>query len=227
MNKSQAETRIQSIFQRFSKASTLLHPTLLSGLNNGKLYELYVLSELVLDLDRRGFQVCLTQSNLKFKAAPGRIKFDDPHIVVTAADGSQLRLFVDIEFETLGKSRSHASDLSTRHELDLVLVNVPPKVLLTNTAYYPLHDQIYLAVECKCVANFRKNVVREALGVRRELSYLSEVQKSLLTHIGGPPTVSVPAEPASEFWLAFIDRAGTNYERSPAAFGIDLKHIEP
>ena len=67
MNKSQAETRIQSIFQRFSKASTLLHPTLLSGLNNGKLYELYVLSELVLDLDRRGFQVCLTQSNLKFK----------------------------------------------------------------------------------------------------------------------------------------------------------------
>ena len=45
-------------------------------------------------------------------------------------------------------------------------------MLVDDTPDYPLYDQIYLAVECKCVAKFKKKVVKEALGIRRELSYL-------------------------------------------------------
>ena len=139
---------------------------------------------------------------------------------MTAPHGDELWLFVDIEFQTLGNSFSRVVDRSACHELDIVLVN-------DATPDYPRFDQIMLAVECKCVAKFSKELVREALGIRRELSLRRADQNSSLTKIGWGPPVTVPAEPASEFWLAFIDGAGTHYEQSPKAFGIDLKHIEP
>ena len=223
MDKSKAIKDIQSIFRQFK----VLKPSdraFLSSLNDGKLYELYVLSELVLDLRRHGFQLRFVggtpkANTLKFKAAPGKIKLSDPHFEVTAPNSTRLWLFVDIEFQTLGKKLSHATDLSARHELDLMLVDDTPD--------YPLYDQIYLAVECKCVSKFKKKVVKEALGIRRELSYLGPKQTSLLTKIGGRSPVRVAADPASELWLAFIDGDGTRYAESPDAFGIDFKHIAP
>ena len=219
MNKSKAIRDIQSIFRRF-KALTPVDRTLLSGLNDGKLYELYVLSELLLDLQRRGCQCRFIGKTLKFKAAPGKIKLNDPHFEVITPNGTRFRLFVDIEFQTLGSSRIAASDRSAYHELDLVLVRATPD--------YPPHDDILLAVECKCAANFSKKVVKEALGIRRELSYFVQAAgPSLLTTIGGCSPVMVAANPASEFWLAFIHGAGTNYAQSPDAFGINFKHIEP
>ena len=219
MNKSKAIRDIQSIFQRF-KALTPVDRTLLSGLNDGKLYELYVLSELLLDLQRRGCQCRFIGNTLKFKAAPGKIKLNDPHFEVITPNGTRFRLFVDIEFQTLGNSFSRVVDRSACHELDIVLV-------YDATPDYPRHDHILLAVECKCTANFSKKVVKEALGIRRELSYLQPARHSLLTNMGGTRPVTVSAEPASEFWLAFIDGAGTSYEQSPDAFGINFKHIEP
>ena len=50
---------------------------------------------------------------------------------------------------------------------------------------------------------------------------------SRLTAVGGSPALSVRAEPASEYWLAFIDDDGLHYRESPAEFGIELRHIEP
>ena len=77
------------------------------------------------------------------------------------------------------------------------------------------------------MANFGKNLVKEALGVRRELSILRDLRPSRLSQAQATPSVYVPAEPASEFWLAFTDPKGTNYTQSPAAFGIDFHHLEP
>ena len=219
MNTRQAINDIQSIFRQF-RALTPGDQALLSGLKHGKLYELYVLSEVLCKLHARGFQFRFVGNTLKFKAAPGKIKLNDPHFVVTAPHGDELWLFVDIEFQTLGNSFSQVVDRSAYHELDIVLVN-------DAAPDYPMFHQIMLAVECKCVANFSKKIVKEALGIRRELSLRKSEKDSRLTKIGGNPPVTVPAEPASEFWLAFIDKAGTHYERSPKAFGIDLKHIEP
>ena len=219
MNKSKAIRDIQSIFQRF-KALTPVDRILLSGLNDGKLYELYVLSELLLDLQRRGCQCRFIGNTLKFKAAPGKIKLNDPHFEVITPNGARFRLFVSIEFQTLGDSIVGVSDRSALHELDLVVLRATPD--------YPGHEDIVLAVECKSTANFKKKVVKEALGIRRELSYFVKTGRpSLLTTIGGCSSVMVAADPASEFWLAFIHGAGTNYAQSPDAFGIDFKHIEP
>ena len=208
LDKSHAINAITSVFKRYRR----LTPTdqgLLSALDQGKLYELYVLSELLIDLQRRGFCLRFSANTLKFKQAPGKIKIDDPHFLLTAPDGTTLWLFVDIEFHTLGKSISNIVDLSDRHELDIVLVD--------ETQDYPNPSNILLAVECKSAANFRKSLVKEALGIRRELSLLERDVPSKLTCLGGRLPVSVPANPASEFWLAVGSRirsSGKQVDRS-------------
>ena len=98
MDKNQAINAITSVFQRY----LLLTPTdqgLLSALSQGKLYELYVLSELLIDLRRRGFLLRFSGQTLKFKQAAGKIKVADPHFRLTAPDRTRLWLFVDIEFQ--------------------------------------------------------------------------------------------------------------------------------
>lgn len=218
MNRTQAINAITSIFGRYHRLS----PTdraFLSALDQGKLYELYVLSELLIDLKRRGFLLHFPEQSLKFKQGAGKIKVTDPHFRVFAPNRRRFWLFVDIEFYTLGKLLSNAGDLSDRHELDIVLVDGTPD--------YPHPWNILLAVECKSTASFQKSIVKEALGVRRELSVLAPRVYSRLTHAGGRHPVSVPADPPSEFWLAYVHDAGTNYRQSPAAFGIEFKHLQP
>ena len=220
MEREEAEKEIQAIFEEF-KTITDIDKELLSGLSQGKLYELYVLARLLTDLKGRGFAIALTQNTLKFKGAPGLIHLNDPHFVVSAPDGTRLRLFLNIEFQTQGVLRSGnpGTDRSAYHELDIVLVD-------GSATGNPRYSEIYLAVECKS-GKFGKNFLREVLGVRRELSLYVDVQESRLTEIGGSPAVWVQAEPASEYWLAFIDDDGLHYRESPAEFGIDLRHIEP
>ena len=218
MNKSQAITDIVSIFQRY-RTLTPEDRDVLDALNQGKLYEVYVLSELVLDLLHRGFRFQFVGQTLRFKAAPGKVKATDPHFQVSAPSGRPLWLFVDIEFNTLGASRSNVFDYSLRHELDIVVVDA----LLD----YPNHDNIVLAVECKAATTFHKGILKEALGIRRELSYLVERSFSSLTNLGGSPPVTVCARPASVFWFAFLNIAGKSYAQSPASFSIDFRHIQP
>ena len=109
-----------------------------------------------------------------------------------------------------------AVDLSGRHELDIVAVE-------PGVTGYPRFDEIALGVECKSHANFKKSIVKEVLGIRRELCLLSQPQQSILTQLSPKnPTRIVPADPASEYWLAFCDPQGLQYSSSPAAFGINF-----
>jgi len=227
-----ASAEIQKIFASYRTAQTT-DAGMLAALADGKLYELYVLSQLVIDLDRRGFRLRFVgstpppgatgvgHSTLKFKASPGMIKMTDSHFeVICPASGSPIcYLFANIEFDTLGHAKTAASDYSRRHELDLILTWA--------SSGYPAHSDIALAVECKAVANFEKGLVKEALGVRRELSILASDMDTIPTRLGATPAVQVPAIPPSEFILAFIDPKGQNYEESPRAFGITFEHHQP
>ncbi len=219
MNETQARADIQSIFANYRALTARDHQDV-ADLKGGKLYELYVLSEVVRDLAGRGFAVYFVGRTLKFKASPGRLKLSDPHFELATPSGIRLWIFVDIEFRTLGSTHRPVSDRSGYHELDIVVVTATPP--------NPGPGEIVLGVECKGVAKFGKKLIKEALGVRRELSYVdvSGVQSALTNH-GGSPPVSVHAQPPSEFWLAFIDPDGLRYRESPQAFGIELRHITP
>ncbi|SCX34503.1 hypothetical protein [Agrobacterium rosae] len=220
MDRTTAIADIQSIFASY-RAAQPGDLTLLQGLTDGKLYELFVLSDIVSKLYARGFDIGFVGISLKFKASPGMVKLTDPHFEVkNRSTGCVLfRIFVDIEFQTLGRSLGGLADNSQYHEIDIVVT--------TATAGYPRHDEIALGIECKCVANFKKSILKEALGVRRELSYYAGgLRDSILTQAGGT-SVKVSAEPASEFILVYIDPAGSNYKESPGRFSIDLVHLEP
>ncbi|MGB4065248.1 MAG: hypothetical protein WBK19_15600 [Azonexus sp.] len=224
MNRNSAAQRIRQIFANYISLRQA-DSNLVQALNDGKLYELFVLSHVIDDLRRRGFTLIFQPnvrhpSALQFKASPGRLATSDSHFTVTGPDGTGYWLFVDIEFDSLGHFQSGANDNSRRHEIDIVVC--------TTDLGYPRHDEIALGVECKAWANFTKGLVKEALGVRRELSLLDSPQSSILSSAQlVTAKVSVPASPASEFWLAFIDPKGLNYAQSPAVYGVELKHLQP
>jgi hypothetical protein len=90
---------------------------------------------------------------------------------------------------------------------------------------YPAYGNIALGVECKAAANFSKSILKEVLGVRRELSLLQARTQSSLSTLGGTPTLFVPAQPLSEYWLSYLDPAGNEYKESPQAFGVEFKHM--
>ncbi len=222
MNRNAAITQIKSVFAAYRQVRPA-DAALLRGLKNGKLYELFVLSELIKDLSLRGFGITFIGTTLKFKGGHGKIKLADPHFEVSnpQSKSTDWRIFVDIEFETLGHQHNGGPcDKSCRHELDVVVTKA--------TIGYPLYSEIGLGIECKAVAHFEKELIKEVLGVRRELSLLTQPpQPSSLTTSGGVPPTFVPANPPSEFWLAFIDGRGSSYSKSPSAFGIELRHLRP
>jgi hypothetical protein len=218
MDKVAAIAEIKKIFSAY-KALQPKDRQLLKALGDGKLYELYVLSRVIQDLATRGFICTFIGSSLQFKAIPGKLKTSDPHFEITPPKQGTtlLYLFVDIEFDSLGSHHVSVSDKSLRHEIDIVVVDV--------NAGYPSCKNIALGVECKAVANFSKSILKEVLGVRRELSLLDRANPSVLSQCGGKPAVAVPANPASEYWLAYIDPAGDSYKESPAAFGVEFRHM--
>jgi hypothetical protein len=59
-------------------------------------------------------------------------------------------------------------------------------------------------------------------GRRRELSYF---HAALPCSLDG--SVTVNADPPSEYRLVFIDPAGSNYADSPEVFGVFLEHWRP
>ena len=226
-----ARDRAINAIQRVFAAYRAKQPSdrkLLAALKDGKLYELFVLSEIVKDLSSRSFTLRFVPSlaapkTLKFKASPGMIKTSDAHFEVTAHWSSivDFRLFVNVEFDTLGHHHTSSGwDNSRRHELDILLT--------TATGGYPAYDEIALGVECKAVAKFGKDLLKEALGVRREMAlYSGHKQNSTLTLAGGNPPKLVAADPPSEFVVAYIDPKGSNYKLSPAVFGIEFRHMQP
>ena len=220
MDRNRAITEIQRVFGLYATI-TAKDLKLVQALKNGKLYELFVLAELISDLVQRGFGIAFRGTSLRFKASPGRLKLGDSHFEVRCPGSAtpDFWIFVDIEFETLGSTHVTVGDRSGRHELDIVVV--------CRTSGYPRSDEIALGIECKAVANFEKGLLKEVLGVRRELSFFRSPQPSMLTNAGGTRHVDVAANPPSEFWLAFIDPKGRNYADSPSAFGIELRHLEP
>lgn len=212
-----ATDQIEAVFGRY-KTLTAADTAQLATLKEEKAYELFVLSELLKDLRRRGFKIGFKGTSLKFKAGPGMIIPSDPHFEVRTPAGT-LFIFVDIEFRSLGSTHRTVTDNSGKHELDIVIVDrLDP---------YPAHESTYLGVECKA-GKFEKVLLKQILGVRRELSYFSEVaRRSRLTLSGALHSVLVHAWPPSEFWVACLDPKATGYAQSPKAFGIDFMHLEP
>lgn len=226
MDRKGALRKIRALFRQFGPISHVSR-RYLNQLTSGNLYELFCLSKVVEILTTNyGFQINFVGSSLKFQSGPGAIHQASPHfdVFVSGQIAPIYQIFTDIEFKTLGSSSTHFSpthtDNSEHHEIDIVVVE-------PNLAGHPKFDQIVLGVECKAHAVFIKATVKEVLGIRRELSFVDDPALGELSSKSSLLSKSVPANPCSEYWLAFLDPKGLSYQDSPKEFGIDFLHWRP
>ena len=217
MNLSAAKTEVDAFFQGFGVNA---RPELLRR-GKGKVYELYCLAKTIEFLKRFvGVSVRFVGTIVDFKSSPGKIDRTKSHFVISG-HGPDLELHTDIEVRTL--SSTHvigATGPSSYHEIDLVLVE------RAQDGQRPAHDQIVLGVECKSHANFKKEILKQVLGVRRELSLLNLAPSKLQAFLLGQ-LHKIHADPPSEYWLAFTDPKGERYGLGPAVFEIQFKHWCP
>lgn len=221
MKLSAAKKKVEDFFDSHGRN---VRPSLVRAWE-GKVYELYCLARTVEFLDGQpGVSVRLedgrTGRTVDFKSSPGMIDRNRSHFVVGGM-GAELELHTDIEVQTLSSSlQGGTGGLSAYHEIDLVLVEG------AQSRRRPRNDQIVLGVECKSQANFKKDVVRHVLGVRRELSfYRGPSPRRLMPPHGGCQFIN--ADPDSEYWLAFVDPKGRLYRSGPGKFGIEFLNWFP
>ena len=203
--------------------------------DEGKIYEIYCVTELLAWLESR-YDVtiqCFGKGKMKFKAGGGPINRKKyPYFkIIDNRTNYVAELHTDIEVMTLGSSiyTGQKRDLSFMHEVDIVLIEEGVKC-----GDMPTHDQLLLGIECKASAKLRKSVVREVLGIRRELSYflcLNLVAKTdlffTLRDIKQFGKLNVPAYPHSLYWLYTTDSNSRRYIISPQQFGIEIKVSVP
>jgi len=219
MNARNFKKRIEKAIRRYSTATTSRAYSLVPhSLTAGKLYEAHVLSLVLERLSRdEHFRIVLVNSNFVFlKSAPGPINPGYPHFDLFRGSSKIAEIWTDIEFLTLSfaQTSTHRSPtLGDYHELDIVVVD-------PGLAGRPSHNQIWLGVECKNTG-YNKGLLKEILGVRRELSLLQDPQP---TRFSNWPRASVRAQPPSCLLVYSTDSAALQYASPGQLFGIDFFH---
>ena len=214
----EAKVRINSILANYQIASVNPATVLAGKLISGKVYEAWVLS-IVLERLRleEWYDVTLIGSDyVRLRSSPGLINRRYMHFVLSKSASPTLEVWTDIQFLTLGRSlRSPTAPIGPgdHHELDIVIVPA-------GTTGRPRHDQVRLGVECKNTG-FEKYMMRAALGVRRELSYLDSANR---TSFSSWPRSTVPAKPPSVLMVYSTDPKVAQYDEAGQVFGIDFIH---
>lgn len=185
----------------------------------GKVYEAYVLGDVARQLvQAEGCQLSLSRGTvLGLKSAAGPINRRYPFVRVRRGQALIGELWTDIEFTTLSYTISQHTrpvEQSEYHELDLVLTT-------PNARPRPYPEEVLLGVECKDTV-YDKRLLREVLGIRRELSLLRSDQS---TGFLSWPRRSVPAKPPSCLLVYGSSASVLAYTEPGKTFGIDFSHL--
>jgi hypothetical protein len=219
MNKQQAKARIEALLRKFVTASSqsAYSSVIPAALTAGKLYEAHVLSRVIEALAiHEGYSIRLINSTfLPLKSSPGPINRKYAYFELRRDGILHAEIWTDVEFLSLScnqRKKQYAPDLGDYHELDII---VTPAGLSGRPSY----DDIWLGVECKNTATYAKNLLKEILGIRRELSYLRDDGP---THFTNWPRRLVPAYPASCLMVYATDSSVKSYSGPGETFGIDF-----
>jgi hypothetical protein len=215
MTAEEIRNRIDEAFRKYLVASDDASLDVIpKALTAGKLYEAYVLGLVAQKLTwEEGYKLRLVNSNyLALKSAPGPINRKFPRIELLSSGRCVAELWTDIEFLSLSYSRRLGStQKGDYHELDIVVVE-------PGLQGRPSHDKIWLGIECKNTG-YSKNLLKEILGIRRELSFL---QGGRQTRFHNWPRRKVPADPPSCLLVYSTDKAVSEYSSPGNMFGIDF-----
>jgi len=218
VTKDQIIQQIAAAFATYTKTSSSTASTLIpDDVKAGKLYEAHVLACLARDLTTlEGLDLLLVQgSKIVLKGSPGPINPAYPHIEVRRHGLHVADLWTDVEISTLSFEQSGllVPALGHYHELDIVMVDA-------GTTGRPKPRKLWLGVECKHTA-YDKSLLRQILGVRRELSFLRGPQQSNFLKW---PAALIPADPPSSLMVYCSSAAVLNYSAPGDVFGIHFVH---
>jgi hypothetical protein len=218
MTRLQIQRQLETVFQQhLGVTPTVTQGLVPPALSAGKLYETHVLSRVVehLAIDEKYQLTLVGGSKLQLKSAPGPINRIYPRIELKRAGTCVAELWTDVEFLALSHCSVPGSTLTKGcyHELDIIIVNAG----LTGR---PRCDTLWLGIECKNTG-YQKGLLKEILGIRRELSLLVEEQA---TKFRVWPRTRVPANPASCLLVYTTDADVSNYSAPGKMFGIDFVH---
>ena len=220
VDKQAIKVRIENALRRFAAVSSPSANASLvpQSLTVGKLYEAHVLSLVIEALaTEEQFAVTLVNSSLlPLKSSPGPINRSYAHFELRRGSVLCAEIWTDVEFISLScasQGRQNAVQNGDYHELDIMIADPG----LTGR---PLFTQVWLGVECKNTG-YGKHLLKEILGVRRELSFLHDEQP---TKFRRWPRTHVPAQPPSCLMVYTTDAAVTNYAAPGQVFGIDFVH---
>ena len=211
--------RIKETFERLGVPSSSINiPDL-----KGKTFELYSLSDIIEELERKGFnlRLILINGNVQFANKPSKLDRNRFSHIQLYRNNENYELWMDIEF--IGISRNHAS-LSSRaqifrknfvHELDIAILekNIPD-------GKRPTYREIHLAVECKDTQNFRKPILKQILGIRRELSFYKGFPK-----INKITYRKIKQNPPTEFWIYSSNLSVNNLQDVGNFWGLKFKYL--
>lgn len=220
MNKRQVKSRITQLFRRhFGTSKARLSSLLPKSITAGKLYEAYILGIVARDLTtKEGLRLRLVNGRkIALKSSPGPINTGYPHISVFRHSTLVANLWTDVEFTSLSYSltgKTGPPDQGQYHELDIVMT--PPF-----SSGRPESEEIWIGVECKNTG-YSKSLLREILGVRRELSYF---EAPVPSNFQRWPSSHVPARPPSCLLVYSTDSQVTVYSSPGEIFGIEFFHV--
>jgi hypothetical protein len=190
MTKGQIIRRIAATFATYARTTSTTAISLIpDDVKAGKLYEAHVLACVARDLaTKEGLDLVLVQgSKIVLKGSPGPINATYPHIEVRRKGLHIADLWTDVEVSILSFEASglNMPALGHYHELDIVMVDAGAKGR-------PTPSQLWLGVECKHTP-YDKALLRQILGVRRELSLLRPPRRSKFLQW---PVVTIPGQTA-------------------------------
>jgi len=221
----QIKHRITRAFAQYLRAPLTEARRALSSVNGGgKIYEAYVLSLLARDLTRlENCELTLVAgTRFNLRTSHGATNPAYSRIIVKRQNNVIGEIWTDIEFTSLSYYRDPQNSIrlgtrpppGSRHELDILMTS-------QNPYNYPTPDQILIGVECKNTV-YQKRMLREILGVRRELSYFSKPMPAAFI---AWPRATVPAHPPSCLLVYSSDPSICTFTNPPNdTFGIDFFH---
>lgn len=218
MTKAQIIQRISKAIATYTKAASRTATDLIpNDVVEGKLYEAHILACVVRDLaTRERLELILRQGRrIVLKSSPGPINTTYPHIEVRRNGTHVADLWTDIEVTTLSYLSSGLSTPAPGHyhELDIAMVDA-------DVSDRPEPRHLWLGVECKHTP-YSKAFLRQILGVRRELSLLTNRRPS---NFSTWPVDTVPANPPSCLVVYSSSSAVLRYAQPGHFWGIDFVH---
>ena len=228
MSTSSIKKRIKDIFHltlgpsaSFSRTNHMIPEThTATGVNHfkGKLYETFVLSQLLKKLTNdEGFTFELRNgtSHLRLRPNPGMINRSYSWIDAFKGGNKIGEIWTSVEFASLSHLSSGRTNYNPGdyHELDIGFYMGVPNG-------HPSCDSVIIGIECKNTG-MKKSILREVLGLRRELSVLTGPVPTMFISRGW---TSVPAVFPSLLMLYCTDSAVSNYADPGAIFGIDFHY---